>query len=51
VSQVAKSFDVPYLSIRTVSNSEVSGDKFEDLETAGKSGAEFAVEVVKALGK
>jgi adenosylhomocysteine nucleosidase len=51
VGQVAKSFDVPYLSIRTVSNSEVSGDKVEDLETAGKYGAKFAVEVVKALGK
>ncbi|MGM0876953.1 MAG: 5'-methylthioadenosine/S-adenosylhomocysteine nucleosidase [Bacillota bacterium] len=51
VGQVAKSFDVPYLSIRTVSNSEVSGDKIEDLETAGQYGAEFAVEIVKALGK
>ncbi|MGG3625258.1 5'-methylthioadenosine/S-adenosylhomocysteine nucleosidase [Bacillus gobiensis] len=51
VGQVAKSYDVPYLSIRTVSNSEVSGDKIEDLETAGKYGAEFAVEIVKAIGK
>lgn len=51
VGQVAKSFDVPYLSVRTVSNSEVSGDKIEDLEGAGQYGAEFAIEIVKALGK
>ena len=51
VAQVAKGFEVPYLSVRTISNSEVSGDKIEDLETAGKYGAEFAVEIVKAIGK
>ncbi|GHI00215.1 5'-methylthioadenosine/S-adenosylhomocysteine nucleosidase [Neobacillus kokaensis] len=51
VAQVAKAFNIPYLSIRTVSNSEVSGDKIEDLETAGQYGAEFAVEIVKAIGK
>lgn len=51
VAQVAKGFNIPYLSIRTVSNSEVSGDKIEDLETAGKYGAEFAVEIVKAMDK
>lgn len=51
VAQTAKNYDIPYLSIRTVSNSEVSGDKIEDLETAGKYGAEFAVEIVKAIGK
>ncbi|MFJ5714157.1 5'-methylthioadenosine/S-adenosylhomocysteine nucleosidase [Neobacillus sp. NPDC093127] len=50
VAQVAKGFHIPFLSVRTVSNSEVSGDKIEDLETAGQYCAEFAVEIVKAMG-
>jgi adenosylhomocysteine nucleosidase len=49
VAQVAKILDVPFLSLRTISNSEVSGDGIEDLETAGQYGAEFAVEVLKAI--
>ena len=51
VAQVAKGFNVPYLSVRTVSNSEVSDDNIEDLETAGQYGAEYAVEIVKAMSK
>ncbi|MCY9513940.1 phosphorylase family protein [Paenibacillus apiarius] len=51
VAQVAQAFHVPYLSLRTISNSEVSGDTIEDLTTAGQYGAEFAVEVVKAIDK
>ncbi|KAA0942089.1 5'-methylthioadenosine/S-adenosylhomocysteine nucleosidase [Sporosarcina sp. ANT_H38] len=50
VAQVAKGYNIPYLAVRTVSNSEVSGDNIEDLETAGQYGAEFAVEIVKAIG-
>lgn len=50
VAQVAKGYNVPYLSVRTVSNSEVSEDNIEDLETAGQYCAEFAVEIVKAIG-
>jgi adenosylhomocysteine nucleosidase len=50
VAQVAKGFNIPFLSVRTVSNSEVSGDKIEDLETAGQYCAEFAVEIVKEMG-
>lgn len=51
VAQVAKGFHIPFLSVRTISNSEVSGEKIEDLETAGHYCAEFAVEIVKVLGK
>ncbi|WP_019378545.1 5'-methylthioadenosine/S-adenosylhomocysteine nucleosidase [Virgibacillus halodenitrificans] len=51
VAQVAEGFDIPYLSIRTVSNSEVTNDDIEDLEKAGQYGAEFAIEVVKEIGK
>ena len=50
VAQVAKGYNIPYLSVRTVSNSEVSGDDIEDLDTAGQYGAEFTVEIVKAMG-
>ncbi|KLT16592.1 hypothetical protein AA980_18400 [Neobacillus vireti] len=50
VAQVAIGFNIPFLSVRTVSNSEVSGDKIEDLETAGQYCAEFAVEIVKTMG-
>lgn len=49
-AQVAKGYNIPYLSVRTVSNSEVSVDDIEDLDTAGQYGAEFAVEIVKAIG-
>lgn len=49
VAQIAHLYDVPYLSLRTISNSEVTDDNIEDLETAGQYGAEFAAEVVKAI--
>ncbi|WP_242698170.1 hypothetical protein [Bacillus sp. SD088] len=32
-------------------NSEVTDDNIEDLEKAGQYGAEFSIEVVKAIGK
>ncbi|NRD76785.1 5'-methylthioadenosine/S-adenosylhomocysteine nucleosidase [Bacillus sp. BRMEA1] len=51
VAQVAKGFHIPFLSIRTISNSEVSGDKIIDQPTAGQYSAEFAVEIIKELGK
>ncbi|SDN73949.1 Phosphorylase superfamily protein [Psychrobacillus sp. OK028] len=51
VAQVAKIFNIPYLSIRTISNSEVSGDNIEDLKTAGHYCAEFTVEFIKTLRK
>lgn len=51
VAQVAHLQDVPFLSLRTISNSEVTDDNIEDLEKAGQYGAEFSVEVVKAIGK
>jgi adenosylhomocysteine nucleosidase len=51
VAQVAKGFNIPFLSVRTVSNSEVSGDKIIDQPTAGQYGAEFTVKMIKELGK
>jgi adenosylhomocysteine nucleosidase len=51
VAQVAKGFNVPFLSVRTISNSEVSGEKTVDLETAGRYCAEWVVELVKELGE
>lgn len=51
VAQVAKLFEVPFLSMRIISNSEVTPEEFEDLPTAGVYGAEFTVEVVKEIGK
>lgn len=51
VAQVAHAYKVPYLSLRTISNSEVTKDGEEDLETAGEYGAEFSVDVVKEIGK
>lgn len=51
VAQVAHLYDIPYLSLRTISNSEVTDDNIEDLETAGQYGAEFTIEVVKAIAE
>lgn len=51
VAQVAHLYDVPFLSLRTISNSEVTDDNIEDLEKAGEYGAEFSVKVLKALAK
>ncbi|GKV70489.1 MTA/SAH nucleosidase [Sporosarcina sp. NCCP-2716] len=51
VAQVTHLMDVPYLSLRTISNSEVTDDDIEDLETAGKYGAEFTIDVVKEMAK
>lgn len=48
-AQVAKSFEVPFLSIRTISNSEVAADETEDLETAGRYCAEFVIKVADAV--
>lgn len=45
VAQVAKGYNTPYLSIRTISNSEVSGGRIEELKTAGQYCGEFAVEM------
>jgi adenosylhomocysteine nucleosidase len=50
-AQVAKAFATPYLSLRVISNSEVSGERTEDLKKAGQYGAEFAIQVVKAIDK
>lgn len=50
-AKIAKLYNVPYLSFRIISNSEVIDDNTEDLETAGIYCAEFAVEVVKTIGK
>ncbi|MCM3112861.1 5'-methylthioadenosine/S-adenosylhomocysteine nucleosidase [Lederbergia lenta] len=49
VAQVAHLLDVPYLSLRTISNSEVTDDNIEDLDKAGHYGAEFTIDVVKAI--
>ncbi|GGA60595.1 5'-methylthioadenosine/S-adenosylhomocysteine nucleosidase [Ornithinibacillus halotolerans] len=49
--KIAKLNNIPYLSFRIISNSEVIDDDTEDLETAGIYCAEFAVEVVKAIGR
>lgn len=51
VAQVAHVMEVPYLSLRTISNSEVTDDGIEDLETAGHYGAEFTIDVVKEMEK
>ena len=51
VAQVAHVMDVPYLSLRTISNSEVTDDEIEDLEKAGQYGAEFTIDVVKEYVK
>lgn len=51
VAQVAHTMDVPFLSLRTISNSEVTDDNIEDLETAGEYGAEFTIDVVKEIAK
>lgn len=51
VAQVAHVYEVPFLSLRTISNSEVTDDNIEDLDKAGQYGAEFSVQVVKALAK
>ncbi|HLQ72636.1 MAG TPA: 5'-methylthioadenosine/S-adenosylhomocysteine nucleosidase [Bacillota bacterium] len=49
VAQVAQNNDVPYLSVRIISNSEVSDDDTEDLETAGHYCMEFSIEIAKEL--
>ena len=49
VAQVAQAFDVPFLSIRTISNSEVTEEYVEDLDTAGRYCAEFSLLVAKAV--
>lgn len=51
VVQVAQNNDIPYLSVRIISNSEVADDDTEDLETAGQYGAEFVVDIVREIGK
>lgn len=51
VAQVAHLLDVPFLSLRTISNSEVTDDNIEDLEKAGHYGAEFTIDVVKEIAK
>lgn len=48
---VAHVYEVPFLSLRTISNLEVTYDNIEDLDKADQYGAEFSVQVVKALAK
>lgn len=49
VAQIAQAFNIPFLSIRTISNSEVTDDGIEDLDTAGRYCAEFSLQVAKAV--
>jgi len=49
VAQIADAFKVPFLSIRTISNSEVTDDGIEDLDTAGRYCAEFSLQVAKKI--
>lgn len=49
VAQIAYAFNVPFLSIRTISNSEVIECGIEDLDTAGRYCAEFSLLVAKAI--
>lgn len=49
VAQIARAFNTPFLSIRTISNSEVTQEYIEDLDTAGKYCAEFSLLVAKAV--
>lgn len=51
LEQVAKGFHIPFLSIRTISNSEVSGNQIVDLHTAGKYCSEFNGKIIKELEK
>ncbi|MGG0645271.1 5'-methylthioadenosine/S-adenosylhomocysteine nucleosidase [Sporosarcina gallistercoris] len=51
VAQVAHVMNTPYLSLRTISNSEVTDDGIEDLEKAGQYGAEFTIDVVKEIAE
>lgn len=48
-AQIAESFQVPFLSIRTISNSEVASSQIEDLETAGKYCSEFVIKIAQAI--
>lgn len=48
-AQVAESFQVPFLSIRTISNSEVASSQIEDLETAGNYCSEFVIKIAQAI--
>lgn len=49
VAQVARAFNTRFLSIRTISNSEVTEVYREDLESAGRYCAEFSLLVAKAI--
>lgn len=49
VAQIAAAFKVPFLSIRTISNSEVTDDGIEDLDMAGRYCAEFSLQVAKKI--
>lgn len=49
VAQVAQAFNTRFLSIRTISNSEVTEEYIEDLEAAGRYCAEFSLLVAKAI--
>ena len=49
VAQVARTFNTRFLSIRTISNSEVTEEYVEDLDAAGQYCAEFSLLVAKAI--
>ncbi|MBM6615766.1 5'-methylthioadenosine/S-adenosylhomocysteine nucleosidase [Desemzia sp. RIT804] len=49
VAQIARAFNTPFLSIRTISNSEITQEYIEDLDTAGKYCAEFSLLVAKTI--
>lgn len=48
-AQIAEAYDIPFLSIRTISNSEVVADDTEDLDAAGRYCAEFVMTVTEAI--
>lgn len=51
VAQVAYVFKVPFLSIRTISNSEVASGNYIDQPRAGQYCAEFVIEIIKELSR
>lgn len=48
-AQIAEAYNVPFLSIRTISNSEVAADDTEDLDAAGRYCAEFVMTIAAAI--
>lgn len=51
VAQVSNSYNIPFLSLRTISNSDILNSERKEQRKAGQYCAQFTIEVVKAIGK